>query len=171
MTMILRPCCRSYPKRTLRDRIPKLRRDFTQQQLAAVGAPIGPVRARPARTVFDELAASASRVRCSCAGTGGASSEQVSGLGKGSAQHGAVSHCRHRGPRSRLAFVAVSQHLIGRGHEVVVHTGSVFRERVEATGARFVAFRPEIDIDYRQLDARFPERRKIARAPPSSASD
>src|SRR3979409_2575243 len=60
---------------------------------------------------------------------------------------------------------AVSQHLVSRGHEVVVHTGSVFRERVEATGARFVAFRPEIDFDYRRLDDHFPERRKLAPGP------
>jgi UDP:flavonoid glycosyltransferase YjiC (YdhE family) len=59
-------------------------------------------------------------------------------------------------------LLAVSQHLVGRGHEVVVHTGSPFRERAVATGARFVPFRREIDIDYRQLDERFPERRMLA---------
>src|ERR1700730_11854086 len=68
-------------------------------------------------------------------------------------------------PGHVFPLLAVSQHLVSRGHEVVVYTGSVFRERVEATGARFVAFRPEIDIDYRQLDERFPERRKIASGP------
>src|ERR1700730_4813193 len=64
-----------------------------------------------------------------------------------------------------LPLLAVSQHLVSRGHKVVVYTGSLFRERAEATGARFVAFRPEIDINYRQLDERFPERRKIAPGP------
>jgi MGT family glycosyltransferase len=68
-------------------------------------------------------------------------------------------------PGHVFPLLAVSQHLVRRGHEVVVHTGSVFRERAEATGARFVAFRPEIDIDYRQLDERFPERRKIPLGP------
>jgi UDP:flavonoid glycosyltransferase YjiC (YdhE family) len=68
-------------------------------------------------------------------------------------------------PGHVLPLMAVAQHLVGRGHEVVVHTGSVFRQRAEATGARFVAFRPEIDIDYRQLDQRFPERRSIPRGP------
>src|SRR5258706_6353017 len=68
-------------------------------------------------------------------------------------------------PGHVFPLVAVSQRLVSRGHEVVVHTGSVFRERAEATGARFVAFRPEIDIDYRLLDERFPERRKIAPGP------
>src|SRR6202035_566861 len=68
-------------------------------------------------------------------------------------------------PGHVLPLLAVSQHLVSRGHEVVVYTGSVFRERAEATGARFVAFRPEIDIDYRQLDERFPELRKLAPGP------
>jgi MGT family glycosyltransferase len=68
-------------------------------------------------------------------------------------------------PGHVLPLLAVSQHLVSRGHEVVVHTGRVFRERVEATGARFVAFRPEIDIDYRRLDDHFPERRKLAPGP------
>src|ERR1700726_516131 len=68
-------------------------------------------------------------------------------------------------PGHVLPLLAVSQHLVSRGHEVVVYTGSLFRERAEATGARCVAFRPEIDIDYRQLDERFPERRKITSGP------
>jgi MGT family glycosyltransferase len=68
-------------------------------------------------------------------------------------------------PGHVLPLLAVSQLLVSRGHEVVVYTGSLFRERVEATGARFVAFRPEIDVDYRQLDERFPERRKLTTGP------
>src|ERR1700716_4210990 len=68
-------------------------------------------------------------------------------------------------PGHVFPLLAVSQPLVNRGHEVVVYTGSLFRERVEATGARFVAFRPEIDIDSGQLDERFPERRKIAPGP------
>src|SRR3979490_344639 len=68
-------------------------------------------------------------------------------------------------PGHVLPLLAVAQHLVSRGHEVVVYTGSLFRERAEARGARFVAFRPEIDIDYRRLDERFPERRKIAPGP------
>src|SRR3979490_1787535 len=68
-------------------------------------------------------------------------------------------------PGHVLPLLAVAQHLVSHGHEVVVHTGSVFRERAEATGARFVAFRPEIDIDYRLLDVRFPERRKMTHGP------
>jgi MGT family glycosyltransferase len=68
-------------------------------------------------------------------------------------------------PGHVFPLLAVSQHLVSRGHEVVVYTGSLFRERAEATGAKFIAYRPEIDIDYRQLDERFPERRKIASGP------
>jgi MGT family glycosyltransferase len=68
-------------------------------------------------------------------------------------------------PGHVFPMLAVSQHLVSRGHEVLVHTGSVFRERAEATGAQFVAFHPEIDIDYRQLDERFPERRNIPLGP------
>ena len=68
-------------------------------------------------------------------------------------------------PGHVLPLLAVAQHLVNRGHEAVVHTGSLFRDKAEATGARFVPFHPEIDIDYRQLDERFPERRKIAPGP------
>jgi MGT family glycosyltransferase len=68
-------------------------------------------------------------------------------------------------PGHVLPLLAVAQHLVDRGHEAVVHTASVFRERTEATGAKFVPFRPVIDIDYRKIDERFPERRKIASGP------
>src|ERR1700738_1052294 len=68
-------------------------------------------------------------------------------------------------PGHVLPLLPLSDTLMCRGHEVGVYTGSLFRERAEATGAQFVAFRPEIDIDYRQLDERFPERRKIASGP------
>src|ERR1700687_2119864 len=68
-------------------------------------------------------------------------------------------------PGHVFPLLAVSQHLVSRGHEVVVYTGKLFRERAEATGARFAAFRPEIDTDYRHLDERFPERRKITPGP------
>jgi MGT family glycosyltransferase len=68
-------------------------------------------------------------------------------------------------PGHAFPLLAISQLLVERGHDVVVYTGSVFRERAEATGARFVAFRPEIDIDYRQIDELFPELRKLAPGP------
>jgi MGT family glycosyltransferase len=69
-------------------------------------------------------------------------------------------------PGHVFPMLAVSRHLVDCGHDVVVHTGSVFRERAEASGARFVPLHPSIDLDYRQLDERFPERRQI---PPGAA--
>src|ERR1700748_55522 len=63
-------------------------------------------------------------------------------------------------------LLAVCRHLVGRGHDVVVHTGSLFRERFEAAGARFVPFRPAIDLDYRRLDEHFPERARLPAGPP-----
>jgi MGT family glycosyltransferase len=68
-------------------------------------------------------------------------------------------------PGHVLPLLVVAGDLVRRGHQVVVTTASLFRERAEATGARFVPFRPEIDIDYRRLDERFPERRQIAPGP------
>jgi MGT family glycosyltransferase len=68
-------------------------------------------------------------------------------------------------PGHVLPLLAVSRHLRSRGHEVMVHTGSLFRERAEATGAGFVPFRTEIDLDYRRIDEYFPERAKIPPGP------
>jgi len=59
-------------------------------------------------------------------------------------------------------LLALSQHFALQGHEVVVNTGSAFREKAEATGARFVPFRSAIDLDHRDPDKHFPERAKIA---------
>jgi MGT family glycosyltransferase len=68
-------------------------------------------------------------------------------------------------PGHVLPLLMAVRHLVDRGHEVVVHSGSVFRARVEAAGARFVPFHAEIDHDYRRLDDHFPERRKVAPGP------
>jgi MGT family glycosyltransferase len=68
-------------------------------------------------------------------------------------------------PGHVMPLLMAARHLVGRGHEVVVHTGSLFRARAEAAGARFVPFCSEIDHDYRRLDDHFPERRKIAPGP------
>jgi MGT family glycosyltransferase len=62
-------------------------------------------------------------------------------------------------------LLTVARHLAGRGHEIVLHTASVFRERSEAVGARFVPFLPEIDLDYRRLDEHFPERAQVPAGP------
>jgi MGT family glycosyltransferase len=68
-------------------------------------------------------------------------------------------------PGHVLPLLMAVRHLADRGHEVVVHTASLFGERAEAAGARFVPFRPDVDHDYRRLDEHFPERRKIAPGP------
>lgn len=65
-------------------------------------------------------------------------------------------------PGHVLPLLMAVRHLADRGHDIVVHTGSLFRTRVEAAGARFVPFHAEIDHDYRYLDEHFPERRKVA---------
>jgi MGT family glycosyltransferase len=68
-------------------------------------------------------------------------------------------------PGHALPLLMAVRHLVDRGHEVVVHTGSLFRARAEEAGACFVPFCPEIDHDYRRLDDHFPERCKIAPGP------
>ena len=67
-------------------------------------------------------------------------------------------------PGHVLPMLAIAQHLVGLGHEVRVHTASQFRTQAEATGATFTAFEPAIDYDYRQLDERFPERKRLTSA-------
>jgi MGT family glycosyltransferase len=58
-------------------------------------------------------------------------------------------------------LLSIGRLLIEEGHEVVVQTASVVRDRVEGIGAIFRAFPPEIDYDLRDLDARFPERKTL----------
>lgn len=67
-------------------------------------------------------------------------------------------------PGHVLPMLAIAQHLVGQGHEVRVHTASQFRAQAEATGASFTPFERAIDVDYRDLDKRFPERQHIASA-------
>jgi UDP:flavonoid glycosyltransferase YjiC (YdhE family) len=52
--------------------------------------------------------------------------------------------------------LAVTRELVRRGHEVRVLAHSAARERIEATGAEFVAFRrtvPAMDITQRETDS------------------
>ncbi len=58
-------------------------------------------------------------------------------------------------------MLSIGRILIEEGHEVVVQTASIVRDRVESIGATFRAFPPEIDYDLRNLDARFPERKTL----------
>lgn len=62
-------------------------------------------------------------------------------------------------------LLGIAHHLVSRGHQVVVHTASPFREKALATGARFVPFRSEIDLDYRRVDEYFPEYRDAKPGP------
>jgi MGT family glycosyltransferase len=62
-------------------------------------------------------------------------------------------------------LLGIAHHLVGLGHEVVVHTASPFREKAEATGARFVPFRSEIDLDYRRIDEHVPGYRETQPGP------
>lgn len=62
-------------------------------------------------------------------------------------------------------LLGIAQHLVSRGHQVVVHTASMFRDKALATGARFVPFRSEIDLDYRRVDEYFPEYRTAQPGP------
>jgi UDP:flavonoid glycosyltransferase YjiC (YdhE family) len=57
----------------------------------------------------------------------------------------------HVAPMSALAAALVS-----RGHDVRMYTGSAFRDRVEATGARFVPWAAATDFDEQDLPATFP---------------
>ena len=61
--------------------------------------------------------------------------------------------------------IAAAAGLVARGHEVVVYTGSLFRAAAERSNAGFVPLAPEIDIDYRDIDSRFPERAALPPGP------
>src|SRR5690606_3857874 len=51
---------------------------------------------------------------------------------------------------------AVADELVRRGHEVRIHTGSRFRDRVERVGARLVPWDRAPDFDENDLAATFP---------------
>jgi UDP:flavonoid glycosyltransferase YjiC (YdhE family) len=61
--------------------------------------------------------------------------------------------------------------LLEAGHEVVVTTGSAFRRKVEATGARFHPLAAGADLDVSDMDAVFPERKTFAPGPPQLRFD
>jgi MGT family glycosyltransferase len=58
-------------------------------------------------------------------------------------------------------MLSIGRILVEEGHEVVVLTASVVRDRVEGIGATFRPFPPEFDYDHRELDARYPERKTL----------
>jgi MGT family glycosyltransferase len=54
-------------------------------------------------------------------------------------------------------ILAVARRLVERGHDVRWYTGSAFREKVTATGARFVAMDNAADFEDEPMKARYPE--------------
>lgn len=55
----------------------------------------------------------------------------------------------------------IARELVRRGHEVHWYTGSSFREKIEATGARYTPMQAAIDFDDDTLDATFPQRKTL----------
>lgn len=55
----------------------------------------------------------------------------------------------------------LAKELVRRGHEVSWYTSPRFEAKIKATGARFEPLREGFDLDERQLDTQFPERRKL----------
>lgn len=53
-------------------------------------------------------------------------------------------------------FVAVAEQLVSQGHDVRVYTGSAFRAKIEAVGARLVPWTLAPDFDESDLAATFP---------------
>ncbi len=58
-------------------------------------------------------------------------------------------------------FVSVARELLRRGHEVVWYSSAFFKDKIEASGARFVPIREGIDFGDSQYDCHFPERAKF----------
>jgi UDP:flavonoid glycosyltransferase YjiC (YdhE family) len=58
-------------------------------------------------------------------------------------------------------MLAIARILMSEDHEVAIYTGSAFRARVEASGAKFFALPPEADIDPTNPFAAVPELKTI----------
>lgn len=54
-------------------------------------------------------------------------------------------------------LLPIARALVSRGHTVAWLTGVKYRERIEATGAGFVAYRQAVDYDDAHIDERFPD--------------
>jgi MGT family glycosyltransferase len=55
----------------------------------------------------------------------------------------------------------LARELVERGHEVRWYNSTRFRDKIEATGARFEPLRDGFDLDWSRLDELYPERRKL----------
>lgn len=68
-------------------------------------------------------------------------------------------------------ILAAARILLAASHEVIVTTASAFRDKVEATGARFVALPAGADIDLTDIERQFPERKSFPPGPDQLAFD
>ena len=62
-------------------------------------------------------------------------------------------------------MLSVGRMLVASGHDVVFQTGSVYRDRVERSGVAFGPLLGSADIDLRDVDAAFPERKHLKPGP------
>ena len=58
-------------------------------------------------------------------------------------------------------LLAVTRILLAEGHEITFLTGSVFRARIESSGAKFVSLQGAADIDGRDIHSAVPELKDI----------
>src|SRR4029077_8799645 len=58
-------------------------------------------------------------------------------------------------------LLTVAENLVKRGDDVRFITGSLFADRVAATGATYLPLPPEADFDDQPLSERFPERARL----------
>jgi MGT family glycosyltransferase len=150
---------------------PSLSCDITQARMREIGSPIPPVGSDLLERYLLNLG-----IGATTKGSGGRSARLDSRDHRGRGQQ-RIEQPKNTRRRARFLFgatavpghvsplVAIAEHLVGSGHEVVVHTGSLFRDNVEATGARFVPLRTSIDHDYRRLGDLAPELRQIPLGP------
>lgn len=68
-------------------------------------------------------------------------------------------------------LLAVGRILIAAGHEVVVTSGSGFRDRAETIGAGFHPLPAKADLDLLHIDDIFPERKSLPPGPPQLRFD
>jgi MGT family glycosyltransferase len=62
-------------------------------------------------------------------------------------------------------MLAIARILMTKDHEVAIYTGSAFRARIEAAGAKFFSLPPDADIDLADPFARFPELKVLPPGP------
>jgi UDP:flavonoid glycosyltransferase YjiC (YdhE family) len=67
--------------------------------------------------------------------------------------------------------LAAARILVAAGHDIVMTTGSHFRDVVEASGARFKPLPPGADLDLTDIDTLWPERKALPPGPAQLAFD